>query len=652
MLALAGVILGVIIIAMLVTIFYTGSEGNFSERARTEELARDWEIEAGDLKGIVDLPVYVDISGDEEVILRRKLPSPIPSYSAVVGRNYHMTISISVDGSQIYKYPNGKQRFSNIIVADDWNLAEIPVTFAGRELEIRLKPDSLGFKGYIRPYYFGEDNALIQYIRGTYGLQFAMGISIIVAGLLMFAINMVYRRFFRNNRQAIIGLMLMITGLWLTNRSKMPLRAMGSSLVFFACFTCLLMVPTAIMIYYRLRFQRRNDKITKILMIVSFIMAIVLFVASLLTSYSIDRIVPIAYLLVAIPMIYIEITLWKRSYGKESRNRGKDDLFEDRFEFWFTLAMFVGFFFETIFYRDELWTEVNIWNRIAFNIYAYGHVIATLIDGYQGIKAKDVIEGQLHDSQMELLMGQIQPHYIFNTLSSIRTLTKIDPNKAYDMIYDFSKYLRANVDNMGKLEGINFAEEVEHIKSYVNIEQIRYGDRLKVAYDIQASDFKVPALSIQPLVENAIKHGVGVKPEGGAIVLRSYRDGNYNVVQVEDDGVGFTLDGYKRAFCSGVNSQYVLSNDTGMTQEDISREIIGNTVIKNEFGAVQDLSGLIEEARATSMDNQGSAIHKSKGMRNIIIRLKEMSNALIQVESQEHKGTIVTVKFPIDENEQ
>ena len=646
MLAMAGMIVLVIISAFVLILFYGGSESNLATRERTETFLDGWTVQAGDMNEEVTLPFAVNITGDEEIVLTRKLPKQVPSYSAIVTRNYHMTMTVSINGEEIFKYPNGKRRMSTNVIADDWNLVEIPVTAAGKTLTITLKPDKLGFKGMIRPIYFGEDNAILQYLRKTYRLHFGMGVSIIIAGLLMFAVNVVYRRFFKDSRQAIIGLMLMITGIWLTNRSKMPLRALGSSLVFYVCFACLLMVPTAIMIYYRLRFQGRNDKLTLAIMRLCFVVGVGVIVMSYVSSYSVERFVPAAYAMVGLTMAYTEITLYRRSFGKESRGKSADELFDDRFEFTFTLLMFMGFIFETVTYTDELWTEVNIWNRIAFNIYAYGHVIATLITGYKGIKERDAIEEKLHDSQMELLMGQIQPHYIFNTLSSIRTLTKLDPDKAYDMIYDFSKYLRANVDNMGKIEGINFSEEVEHIKSYVNIEQVRYDDKLNVEYDIRSSEFKVPALSIQPLVENAIKHGVGIKPEGGHIWIRSFPEGEYNVVQIEDDGVGFTLEGFRKAFCGAFEEKA-----SGLSESDIhremAREIISSSVIKDENGEVMDLVACMNEYQKNPNTEAVTTTHKSTGMRNILIRLKEISNAKVEIESQKDKGTIITVKFPL-----
>ena len=241
-------------------------------------------------------------------------------------------------------------------------------------------------------------------------------------------------------------------------------------------------------------------------------------------------------------------------------------------------------------------------------VFATFHLIVLIYNSYYGVLESESVQKQLHDSQLQLMMGQIQPHFMFNTLSSIRTLIKIDPDEAYDMVYNFSNYLRANVDNLTNLSGIQFAAEVSHIQSYVNIEKVRFGERLSVKYEIQESEFIVPPLSIQPLVENAIKHGVCQKPEGGTVCLRSYQDGNNYIVEVEDDGIGIPAS---------------------------KLEAIRTGVTINSEGDVQ-----------ANLTGNGSEIHESTGMRNIMTRLKEMSNATLEITSEEGKGTLMKVTFP------
>ena len=133
----------------------------------------------------------------------------------------------------------------------------------------------------------------------------------------------------------------------------------------------------------------------------------------------------------------------------------------------------------------------------------------------------------------------MKPHFIFNTLGAIRTLIMSDPKVAYEMTTNFSKYLRSNISTIEPWEKISFTQELDHIKAYVAIEQQRFLDRVNVIYDIETEGFFIPPLSVEPLVENAIKHGVCKRVKGGTVKISSkeYED-RYEVI-VEDNGVGF-----------------------------------------------------------------------------------------------------------------
>ena len=150
-------------------------------------------------------------------------------------------------------------------------------------------------------------------------------------------------------------------------------------------------------------------------------------------------------------------------------------------------------------------------------------------------------ERKLEDANVKIMMSQIRPHFIYNTLSSISTLITIDPDKAQKALDDFTDYLRANFSALTQTSLIPFNDELKHINTYVNLEQMRFNDRLSVVYDIQVADFYIPALSIQPFVENAIKHGVLKKIEGGEVTLKTYEDDTAIYVEVIDDGVGFDM---------------------------------------------------------------------------------------------------------------
>ena len=131
------------------------------------------------------------------------------------------------------------------------------------------------------------------------------------------------------------------------------------------------------------------------------------------------------------------------------------------------------------------------------------------------------VEEKNKDAKIKLMLSQIQPHFMYNSLSAISTLITIDPEKAQEALDRFTAYLRANISSLSAEKLIPFEDELQHIETYVALEKLRFNNRINVVYDIQTKNFSVPPLTIQPLVENAIKHGILKKLEGGTVTLRT-----------------------------------------------------------------------------------------------------------------------------------
>ena len=151
---------------------------------------------------------------------------------------------------------------------------------------------------------------------------------------------------------------------------------------------------------------------------------------------------------------------------------------------------------------------------------------------------KNIMEAELKESRISIMLSQIQPHFIYNTLGTIERMCLKDPEKAFDLVRNFSLYLRGNFSELDSVTPIRFAEELKHIEYYVNIEKVRFPD-MDIRYQVETTDFVIPALSVQPLVENAIKHGLMRLESGGTVVIRSYETDEHFCVEVRDDGVGF-----------------------------------------------------------------------------------------------------------------
>lgn len=150
-------------------------------------------------------------------------------------------------------------------------------------------------------------------------------------------------------------------------------------------------------------------------------------------------------------------------------------------------------------------------------------------------------EREMYELRVQIMLSQIKPHFIYNTLTTIKYLCRKDPQQASETIDEFATYLRGNLDSLTTEQMIPFEKELEHVRNYLAIEKKRFGSKVRVQYDIQEEDFLIPALSMQPLVENAVKHGVTKKEEGGTIKISvEKQDGNYYIT-IEDDGPGYDV---------------------------------------------------------------------------------------------------------------
>ena len=148
-------------------------------------------------------------------------------------------------------------------------------------------------------------------------------------------------------------------------------------------------------------------------------------------------------------------------------------------------------------------------------------------------------EAQINRDRMRIMLSQIRPHFIYNVLNTIYNLCDIDVEKAKDAIDLFSGYLRKNFRSIEGKEYISIRDELEQVRFYYLLEKMRFSDDLNLVMDIDEVSFKVPQLSVEPLIENAIKHGILKRPEGGTVWLSVKEKEEDYVIIIEDDGVGF-----------------------------------------------------------------------------------------------------------------
>jgi two-component system LytT family sensor kinase len=181
--------------------------------------------------------------------------------------------------------------------------------------------------------------------------------------------------------------------------------------------------------------------------------------------------------------------------------------------------------------------------------------VATPIKIWNNARIEHRLEEQeklLLTARVEALASQINPHFLFNTLTSIQSLIRTNPETARTVIVKLSGLLRRLLRSRDHF--VTLREELESIDEYLDIEVIRFGPQLKVEKQISPDtlDVIVPSMILQPLVENSIKHGFSRKVGGGRIVIRSVRQNGHAIIEVEDDGLGMTEDRLDTALTDGI----------------------------------------------------------------------------------------------------
>lgn len=189
---------------------------------------------------------------------------------------------------------------------------------------------------------------------------------------------------------------------------------------------------------------------------------------------------------------------------------------------------------------------------------------------------KIILNNELQENKILLMISQIQPHFLYNMLNTIYHLCDKDVSLAKKSIDVFSTYLRNNIDSLNSQELIYFDKEIENIMTYTELEKIRFGDELEIDYCIETSDFYLPILSIQPIVENAIKHGVSKKRGGGKVTISSCEDEFNYIITILDTGVGFDI------------NQTINDGKTHIgiknVKERLQKKVNGTLIIESEIG--------------------------------------------------------------------
>lgn len=539
------------------------------------EFNTGWTISYEESRESVILPASVEVPAGTTITLTNTIPETPLVDSGLLFRTRVQSAEVYLDGRKIYAYP--EEDLLGDVLPSSWNFVRLPDDCGGQTIEIRLESPYSGFSGNLPEVYIGNYNDLITMTVRHYSGSFLLSLFPGVIGAVVVFLSVVFAEYGIYGYQRTFGFLFMFISFWLCGESMMPLPWLGLEAQYFITMGSLPLCPV-FLLAFQLERWNSHARIMRGFLYISIVWAGLSILFQMTGIYDFPETLPVSHGILAAALIYTAL------FYIEMSRAGK----ADKSELACTLLIAVAGIIELILFYSRH-SIVGIYVRIGVLVFALNFLRLCIVSINDRLKENRELQRQLEFSRLELMNSQIKPHFIYNSLNSIRTLIRMDPDAAYDAVYDFSTYLRANLNTLKDDDLILFADELKNIRAYLNIEKLRLGRRLHMQFRIEETEFLIPHLCIQPLVENAVKHGIWKKKGEGTVWIREYETKASHVIEITDDGVGF---------------------DTAELEQDPS-----------------EASGHI-------------------GIQNIRFRIAELTGGKFEICSEAGRGTRVTIEFP------
>lgn len=254
-----------------------------------------------------------------------------------------------------------------------------------------------------------------------------------------------------------------------------------------------------------------------------------------------------------------------------------------------------------LYYRREL-SKKEIWVLLSYiflpilamivQIFIYGiawlHLATTIsiIFVFVNLQVNQAQKRKMREMELEgartaVMLSQVQPHFLYNSLLGIKQLCDSNPQKASEALGHFAYFLRGNLDTLTQKKLIPFETEMRHVNDYLYLEKMRFDQKLTILQDLEYTDFILPAMTVQPIAENAVRWGITKKKGGGTLTIRSELAEDNVIISIIDDGVGFDPLRYKNDSKTHIGIENVrqrLALQCGGTMEIESKKGGGTTV--------------------------------------------------------------------------
>lgn len=452
----------------------------------------------------------------------------------------HQYAEVYIGGELVYSLkPSAEQRVRT--VGSNWTMIPLYSADAGKEIRVEITPVYESFRNRQVEFLVGSqlDIFVGQLVRDL--PQIVLSLLTIFAGIIFLGIA-VYRLLRNSGSEnlAAFGLVPVLIGLWrLTDTRFTPFLMPDKPIFLFYISVGVQMIGLVPLIKsMQWRFNPVSRRILDWCCIGISVICIALILLQIFGGVDLREYFSTIHMTLGIGAV---IFLGNAIYDRLKYPGNRDNLLSQKEP----LILAVGVLADIVAFYVKGNSSGLPFTLLAMLVYCLiigGKMMTSYVQQEKQLAEKDRIlaeqERQLTESRIATMVSQIRPHFIYNTLGSIEQLCELQPEAAAKLVHDFSCYLRGNFGQMDNPAPIRLSQEMKHVRHYVSIEQIRFPD-IEIRFDIQSGDFLLPALSVQPLVENAIKHGLMKLPHGGTVTISSWETDTHAFVSVEDNGAGF-----------------------------------------------------------------------------------------------------------------
>lgn len=455
----------------------------------------------------------------------------------------HQYVDIYLNGENIYSLKPLKKNPIIRTVGSNWVMIPLYPEDAGKEIRVDITPVYESFRDREVEFLIGSSLAIYTNRLSKDLPQLILGIMAVFVGLVFNCVafyNLIKKR--RGMDLVVLGTFLVMLGLWrLTDTRFSPFLLPEKPVFLFYVSVAMLMLGMVPVVRWIGGHSYKESRCAlDVYCIIVSLTCMVQLLLQLSGIFDLRETLVITHILIALGIAVIigSVIYDRKKYPEKPQIEVAKKL---------PLICLVGIMADVVAFYVKGNSSGLLFSLLAFLLYIVFTGIATMFNYSEqemqlAEKDRQLAENErkLTDRRIATMMSQIRTHFIFNVLTAISGYCKYDAEKADEALILFSRYLRRNIKIIEEEGLIDFSKELEQLEDYVSLEQLRFPDMITYEKEIEESNFQIPPLTIQPIVENAIKHGLVEHGKRGTVKLHTKSDERNIIITVSDDGAGFT----------------------------------------------------------------------------------------------------------------